>query len=270
MDGSASKLLLIVCVNVLALQVVVACNPQDPIPTTTPTPVTQTSAIEAVYSRVASIIGGRPLSPLFGDWPEDSAVVARLALALESAAPISLTEHLEANDRGRYLKVRWRDGPETIVRQVSRCGSWSDADAKGSGYGRCRGKWVRQSDTWWVEGMGIVESPNLGLWWEDMPRYMFPIGNMRAPKTIKAGEPFTIRLCCWDDFVQADAMNLSLVSADGFEIGLGEVPVLTDMQVPEVDYQWQGIVPEQTPGGRYWWRVSSDGFSELVDVVLLE
>ena len=210
------------------------------------------------------------MSPLFGDWPEDSDVVTRLALALESAVPITPTENLLANDRGRYLKIRRRDGQELIVRQVARCEPWSDADAKESVYGRCRGKWVHLSDTWWVEGTGMVNSSDIGLWWEDMPKFMVPIGNVRAPKTIKAGKPFTLTLCCWDDFVQVDEMNLSLVSADGFEINLGEVPVLTDMQVPGGEYQWQGIVPEQTPGGHYWWRVSSDGFSELVDVVLLE
>ena len=115
----------------------------------------------------------------------------------------------------------------------------------------CRGKFALLSDIWWVDGKGMVESSDLGLWWEDMPEFMVPIGNVQAPKTINAGEPFTLKLCCWDDFFQADRMNLSLVSADGFEVDLGEVPGLCD----DVFKQWQGIVPEQTPSGRYWWRV---------------
>ena len=50
----------------------------------------------------------------------------------------------------------------------------------------------------------------------------------------------------------------SLVSVDGLETELGEVPVSSDY------FQGQGIVPDGTPGGRYWLRVASPGFSELV------
>ena len=204
------------------------------------------------------MIGEAPLSPLFGDWPEHSAVIARLALALDTATPITPTEHLSANERGRYLRIHVRDGTELAVRRVSWCEQRSGMV--------CRGEFALLSDIWWVDGKGMVESSDMGLWWEDMPEFMVPIGNLQAPKKIKAGEPFTLKLCCWGDFVQVDRMNLSLVSADGFGIDLGEVPGFSDDRFE----QWRGIVPEQTPSGRYWWRVSGDSFSELVDVVLLE
>ena len=48
-------------------------------------------AIEAVYSWVASIIGGRPLRPLFQHLPQDRPVIDRLALAIDSAIPFGLT-----------------------------------------------------------------------------------------------------------------------------------------------------------------------------------
>ena len=261
--GPLSGMLFSICVIVSAPLALIACNVLNQGSPTTSAQVYQASTIEVVYSKVPAMIGEAPLSPLFGDWPEHNAAVARLALALDTATPITPTEHLLANHHGRYLRIHLRDGTEVAVRQVAWCEQWSRMICRGS-------KSATLTDIWWVDGKGMVESSDLGLWWEDMPEFMVPIGNVRAPKTIKAGELFTLTLCCWDDFVQADRMNLSLVSADGFEIDLGEIPVLTDMQVPEVDYQWQGIVPEQTPSGRYWWRVSSEGFSELVDDVQLE
>ena len=257
--GPLSGMLFSICVIVSAPLALIACNVFNQGSHTTPTQAYQASTIEVVYSRVPAMIGESPLSPLFGDWPEHSAVVARLALALDTATPITPTKQLLVNEHGRYLRIHMRDGTELAVRQLAWCEQWSPRMF-------CRGGSTPLSDIWWVDGKGMVESSDMGLWWEDMPEFMVPIGNLQAPKKIKAGEPFTLKLCCWGDFVQADRMNLSLVSADGFEIDLGEVPGLSD----DIFKQWRGIVPEQTPSGRYWWRVSGDSFSELVDVVLLE
>ena len=63
--------------------------------------------------------------------------------------------------------------------------------------------------------------------------------------------------------MDAAAMNLSLVSLDGAEIQLGAYPV------PDT-FQGQLTVPDQTPSGRYWLRVSGGGFSELVKIVHVE
>ena len=82
------------------------------------------SSIEAVYSMVASRAMGARLNPLFADQPDDGAVIARLALAIETAIPIMPTDHLSANDRGRYLSIRFRNGTELAVRQVSWCEQW--------------------------------------------------------------------------------------------------------------------------------------------------
>ena len=202
------------------------------------------------------------MSPLFGDWPEDRAAIDRLTLALDTAVPITPTEHLQANDRGRYLRIRYRDGTELVVRQVARCEPLSDA--KDSGGAACRGKWVHLGDTWWMEGTGMVKSPELGLWWEDMTTFMVSIGAVNTPERIKKGESFGISVRSWGNVVQAPTMKLSLVSADGLETKLAEIPVSSTY------FQDELMVPGQTPRGRYWLRVTSGDFSELVDVVQVE
>ena len=219
--------------------------------------------IEAVSSIVQSAVGGFPLRPLFEHLPDDRVMIVRLARALDAAIPILPDELLWANDRGRYLDVRYRDGMKIAIRQVARCEPWIDADAKESVGGRCKGKWVRQTDTWWVEGTGMVKSADLAQWWEDMTEFMVPIGSVGIPKTIRAGEPFTITLFSWDDVIDGDSLNLSLVSLAGAEIQLGAYPV-------SGTFQGQLSVPDQTPDGRYWLRVSGGSFSELVTIVHLE
>ena len=231
----------------------------------TPTPLgpgTQPS-IEAVYSRVASMPGGEPLRPLYEHLPADSPVIARLARAIDAAIPIAPAEHLLANDRGRYLSVRYSDGTKSAIRQVVRCEPWSDADAKKSVGGRCLGRWVRANDTWWVEDIGIVESLDLSRWWQDMTEFMVPIGSISIPKTIKTGEPFKITLWSWDDVVNGDSVNLTLISLDGPEVRLGAFPAV-DL------FQGEVTVPTQTPSGRYWLRAAGGGFSELVEIVHIE
>ena len=104
------------------------------------------NSIDVVYSTVASMIGGEPLSPLFADWPEDRPAIDRLASALGSAIPITPTEHLTANDRRRFLTVRYRNGAELMVRQVSWCEDWGGRrDFIG---GACRGEHKPLTDTW--------------------------------------------------------------------------------------------------------------------------
>ena len=237
-------------------------TPVEATPTPPRSPSTQ-PPIEAVFSWVASRSSGDPLRPLFEHLPADRAVLDRLARALETAKPAAPDEHLWANDRGRYLDVRYRDGTKTAIRQVARCEPWTDADAKESAYVGCKGKLVRQTDTWWVEGTGMVKSSDLAQWWEDMTEFMVRIGNVSIPGTIRAGESFTITLYSWNGVMDAAAMNLSLVSLDGAEIQLGAYPV------PDT-FQGQLTVPDQTPSGRYWLRVSGGGFSELVKIVHVE
>ena len=231
-------------------------------PTISPDPSTGLS-IEAVFSLVPSLPSGDPLRPLFGHLPKDREPIARLARALDAATPIAPDEHLGANVRGRYLDVRYRDGTKTAIRQVARCEPWTDADAKESAYVGCKGKLVRQTDTWWVEGTGMVKSTDLAQWWEDMTEFMVPIGSVGIPKTIRAGESFTITLFSWDGVIDGDSVDLSLVSSDGAEIGLGEYPV-------SGTFQGQLTVPDQTPSGRHWLRVSGGSFSELVGIVHIE
>ena len=219
-------------------------------------------SIEAVYSLVASRPMGGPLNPLFADQPDDGAVIARLALAIETAIPIMPTEHLSANDRGRYLSIRFRNGTELTVRQVSWCEQW-DGRREFVG-GVCRGRHETLSDIWWVEGRGMVESPALALWWRETAEFMVPIGYVGIPETIMPGEPFRITSCCWEGIVQAETIKLSLVSAGGLEIGLGEFPISSGIT------QRNGIVPYGTQSGRYWLHAASNGFSEVVDVVQVE
>ena len=235
---------------------------QTATPTTSPVLATQ-PPIEAVFSLVPSLPSGDPLRPLFGHLPKDREPIARLARALETAIPIAPDEHLSANDRGRYLDVRYRDGMKIAIREVARCEPWTDADAKESVGGRCKGKWVRQNDTWWVEGAGMVKSAHLAQWWEEMTGFMVPIGSVGIPKTIEAGESFKITLFSWDGVIDGDSVDLSLVSSDGAEIGLGGYPV-------SGTFQGQLSVPGETPSGRYWLRVSGGGFSELVTIVHIE
>ena len=217
-------------------------------------------SIEAVLSRVPSKVGGDPLRPLFEHLPADSPVIARLASAIDEAIPIASDENLSANDRGRDLSVRYSDGSRLAVRQVSWCEPWSDADAKESVGGRCQGRWVPANDTWWVEGTGMVESSDLSRWWQDMAEFMAPIGSIGIPQAIKAGEPFKITLLNWDAVINGDSLNLSLVSSDGSEIGLGVFPT-SDL------FQGDATVPAHTPSGRYWLRVAGGGFYELVEIV---
>ena len=237
-------------------------TPVEATPTPPSSPSTQ-PPIEAVFSWVASRSSGDPLRPLFEHLAADRAVLARLARALETAIPIAPDEHLSANDRGRYLDVRYRDGMKIAIMEVARCEPWTDADAKESVGGRCKGKWVRQNDTWWVEGAGMVKSAHLAQWWEEMTGFMVPIGSVGIPKTIEAGESFKITLFSWDDVIDGDSANLSLLSLDGAGIQLGGYPV-SDL------FQGQGTVPGETPSGRYWLRVSGGGFSELVTIVHIE
>ena len=247
---------------IVVLPFLVACAdvaPADRSLTIPPSPGAQPS-IEAVYSRVASIPGGDPLRPLYDHLPEDSPVIARLGRAINGAIPIAPAEQLSSNDRGRYLSVRYSGGTKLAIRQVSRCKPWSDADAKESVGSRCLGRWVPTNDTWWVEGMGMVESSDLSRWWQDMAEFMAPMGSIGIPKTITAGEPFKVTLWSWNDVVNGDSLNLSLVSLDGPEIELGVFPA-SDV------FQGEVTIPAQTPSGRYWLRAAGGGFSELVEVV---
>ena len=93
---------------------------------------------------------------------------------------------------------------------------------------------------------------------------MVSIGTVNSPERIKKGESFGVSVCCWANVVQAPTIRLSLVSADGLETKLAEIPVSSTY------FQDELMVPGQTSRGRYWLRVTSGGFSELVDVVQVE
>ena len=123
--NALSRTLLIASVVISAPLALIACNVFNQGSHTTPTQAYQASTIEVVYSRVPAMIGESPLSPLFGDWPEHSAVVARLALALDTATPITPTKQLLVNEHGRYLRIHMRDGTELAVRQLAWCEQWS-------------------------------------------------------------------------------------------------------------------------------------------------
>ena len=216
--------------------------------------------IEAVFSWVPSLPGGAPLRPLFIHLPKDRKPIESLARALETAVPISEDEHLKANDRGRYLLILNSDWTNTAIRQVVRCEPWSDADAEASTAGRCRGNWVHEDDTWWIEEVGMVKSSEISRWWGEMNGFMAPIGGVGIPKTMKPGESYEITLVDWDDVIDGDSVNLSLETSAGEEIGLGEFPVSDTVQ-------GQVAVPGQTPDAPYWVRVSGKGFSELANFV---
>ena len=148
-------------------------NPDPTYHASTPNP------IDVVYSTVASLPSGDPLSPLFGDRPEHGVAIDRLSSALKSAIVITPTEHLRANSRGRFLKIHYRDGVELRVRSVSWCEQWSGGKDFVGGF--CSGEHRQLEDSWWVEGIGIVRSPALRSWWEDMPTFMVPIGSRAQP-----------------------------------------------------------------------------------------
>ena len=239
-----------------------------PLQTATPTVAAITSSpvpiegpsIEAVFSYVASAAGGRPLRPLFDHLPKDREPIARLASALEAAVPIAPDDRLHANDRGRYLGVSYDDGTNRVIRQVFRCVPKSEDDVGDPPTGWCKGEWVREDDTWWVEDVGMVRSSGLSQWWEEMPELMVRIGILSLPEVVGPGEPFTLTLYDWHDVIDGDSINLGLVPLDGTEIGLGTFP-------SSDTFQGKLTVPGQTPGGRYWVRVSGGNFSELVRTV---
>lgn len=110
----------------------------------------------------------------------------------------------------------------------------------------------------------MVESLALALWWREKAEFMAPIGYVGIPETIMPGEPFRITSCCWEGIVQAETIKLSLVSAGGLEIGLGEFPISSGIT------QRNEIVPYGTQSGRYWLHAASNSFSEVVDVVQVE
>ena len=219
--------------------------------------------IEAVYSWVASFIGGRPLRPLFQHLPADRPVIDRLARAIDSAVPVQTNEHLRPNDRGRYLSLLSSDGTKLRVRQVSRCEPWSDADAKKSFGDGCQGRWVRQGDKWWIEDKGIVTSPDVGRWWEEMDEYMMQVAMVGIPKKIKVGEIFKVTLGDWSKVVDGDSVTLSLEQVDGPETRLGTYPA-------SGIFQGHRRIPAETSAGRYWLRVTGGDFSELVEIVDVE
>ena len=239
-----------------------------PLQTATPTVADATSSpvpiegpsIEAVFSYVASAPGGRPLRPLFDHLPKDREPIARLVSALEAAVPIAPDDRLHANERGRYLSIRYDDGAKAKVSQVHRCVPETEDDVGKPVTILCQGEWVREDDTWWVEGVGMVRSTGLSRWLEEMPELMARIGILSLPEFVEADEPFSMTLYDWHGVIDGDSINLGLVSLDGTEIGLGTFP-------SSDTYQGQLTVPRQTPEGRYWLRVSGGNFSELVDVV---
>ena len=112
----------------------------------------------------------------------------------------------------------------------------------------------------------MVKSTALGFWWEEMTAFMVPIGGIIAPKSLKPGKTFTVSGHDWADQIDTPAMNLSMVSANGHEIELSDLPIEAGSDY----FERQVVVPSQTPRGRYWLRVSGGGFSELVDVVKVE
>ena len=204
------------------------------------------------------------MSPLFGDIPEDRDAIERLALAIDSAVVTGGSPRLLVDERGRHLIVMLRDGESVIVRQILKCDAQPEIARMTPASAGCTGRYLPLADTWWVEGKGIVKSPDLGLWWEDMPSFMAPIGSISLAETIDAGQPFSLTTCCWANILQKPTMDLSLVSQDGDEIELGQLPTEQDFAEAQL------TVPDHTPQGRYWLRVSSNGFSELVEVVQMQ
>ena len=263
--GGIAPLALLPVIFIFALTLsTVACKAEST-SHTTPTSLTSTAdSIDVVYSLVPSIRGGSPLSPLFGDMPEDREAINRLALALDSVVPTGASARIAVDERGRYLTIRFREGNTLTVRRVLQCQAQPEIARMAPGAGSCNGRYVPLADTWWVEDKGLVNSPDLGLWWEDMPNFMAPIGLITLPDTLEAGQPFPLTTCCWPNILRTPTMDLSLVTRDGAEIALGRLSAGSEFS------EFQLTVPDRTPEGRYWLRVSSNGFSELVDLVLVQ
>ena len=241
-----------------------ACGPDSATITTHAPDLSTADSIDVVYSLMPSVHGGNPLSPLFGDIPENRDAIERLAFSIDSAVVTGGSARLLVDERGRHLIVMLRDGESVIVRQILKCDAQPEIARMTPASAGCIGRYLPLADTWWVEGRGIVKSPDLGLWWEDMPSFMAPIGSISLPETIDAGQPFSLTTCCWANILQTPTMALSLVSQDGNEIALGQLPTEQDFAEAQL------TVPDHTPQGRYWLRVSSTGFSELVEVVQVQ
>lgn len=242
----------------------VACKVGSPSSAASTSLPSDAHSIDVVYSLVASVPGGGPLSPLFSGMPEDREAITRLALALDSAVLTGASARIAVDERGRYLAVRFREGTTLTVRRVLQCEAQPEIARMAPGAGSCNGRYIPLADTWWVEGMGIVNSPDIGLWWEDMPNFMAPIGALRLPDALVPGTPFSLSACCWANILQTPTMDLSLVARDGAEITLGRLPTGSEFS------EFQLTVPERTPQGRYWLRISTNAFSELVDVVTIK
>ena len=220
-------------------------------------------SIDVLYSMV-TLPFPNPLSPLFGDWPEDRPAIDRLAYALENAVSIAPNEHLRANDRGRHLVIRYGDGTRISVRKVSWCEQWTGGKEFVGGF--CNGEHRHLNETWWVEGTGMVTSTDLGLWWEEMPTSMVPIGLIRMPEAVKVGESFSLSGCCWADIVPAASISLSLRSTDRHEVRLVDILVEDDTR----PFRREVTVPDGTPSGRYWLSLSSGSYFQLVDLVQVD
>lgn len=263
---SLPALILAVAIAFTLTLTTAACGPS---PSSSATPASQPStapanSIDAVYSIVPSDPEGAPLSPLFRDIPEHREAIDRLALALDSAVVTGASARIAVDHRGRHLTIRFRDSNTLTVRRVLQCEAQPEIARMAPAAAGCNGRYLPLADTWWVEERGTVKSPDLGLWWEDMPNFMVPIGSLSVPENIVAGEPFSLTVCCWANILQTSTMDLSLVARDNTEIPLGELP--TEAGFTET----QLTVPAHTPPGRYWLRVSSNGFSELVEVVTVQ
>ena len=86
---------------------------------------------------------------------------------------------------------------------------------------------------------------------EDMTTFMVRIGSVNAPETIEAGGSFLVSAWSWANVVQAPTIRLSLVSADGLETELAEIPVSSTY------FQEEVMVPGQTSRS-----LSEDSFLE--------
>ena len=264
--GDVTRVAITFIVICLAISLaVISCCPEStsPTPPTTPSQPSQPSpadSIESVHSTVPSHPEGAPLTPLFGDRPVHRLAINRLALAIDKAEVTGASGNIAVDQRGRQLSIRLRDDTSLIIRQVLRCEAKPEI-ARMAPTGSCNGRYLPLPDTWWVQGAGIVKSPDLGLWWKDMPDFMVPIGIINLPDTLHPGESFSLTICCWKSILQTPTMTLSLVAQDDTETQLGELPTASGFTESRL------TVPESTSPGRYWLRVSTNGFSELVELV---
>ena len=112
----------------------------------------------------------------------------------------------------------------------------------------------------------MVKSSALASWWEDKTSFMVPIGGINAPESIKPGDTFPVSGYDWADHIEPPTMELSLVAVDGHEIELTKFPIEAGWGY----FEEQVVVPDGTPKGRYWLRVSGGAFSELVNVVQVQ